>query len=365
MGADRKCKEIGIISDTTLHRHLLQSAVISANYKVGYIHDPGKKELKDIPFKAIGVWLVDLSDEDEWADLIAEIIEHSEAPVLFGDSEVPQHGTPPYNRWKKRLLAKISDHIGEPVTFSQPVHMANQAAHIPSQPAHIDSTDENIGSVTLPTKKPIKPPLPREFENASDGGESEQRVWVLAASLGGPAAVKEFLDYLPDGLPVAFILAQHIDGNFQTVLSQVLARNTQYTIINDCDNKKVTHGNMYVLSVEHAVSFSVNGTIIPSDEAWEGLYSPSIDQVIGAVAERWKDQSGAIIFSGMGEDGTKTVLDMHEYGGIILAQDQKSCANSCMPDAIRETGCVTYSGSPQQLAYQFVDLIRKQMPVAS
>ncbi|HEY9135921.1 MAG TPA: chemotaxis protein CheB, partial [Pseudomonadales bacterium] len=91
----------------------------------------------------------------------------------------------------------------------------------------------------------------------------------------------------------------------------------------------------------------------------------SIDQVIGAVAERWKDKSGAIIFSGMGEDGTKTVLDMHEQGGIILAQDQKSCVNSCMPDAIRRTGCVTYNGSPQQLAYQFVDLIRKQMPVAS
>lgn len=351
---DKKGKEIGILSDTTLHRHLLQSAVISANYKVGYIPDLGKKDLKDIPFEAIGVWLVDLSDEDKWTDLIAEIIEYSEAPILFGDIEVPQHGTPAYNRWKKRLLGKISDHIGDPVTFSQPVFRA-----------HEGNADEINESAVLPAKKPIKAPLPREFENASNGEESEDRVWVLAASLGGPAAVKEFLDYLPDGLPVAFILAQHIDRNFQNVLSQVLARNTQYNLINECDNKKVIHGNIYVLSVEHAVSFSKNGTIIPSDEPWDGPYSPSIDQVIGAVAERWKDKSGAIIFSGMGEDGTKTVLDMHEQGGIILAQDQKSCVNSCMPDAIRRTGCVTYNGSPQQLAYQFVDLIRKQMPVAS
>lgn len=344
----KRTKAIGIISDTSLHRHLLQSAVISANYRVAYVHDPEKKKIEDIPFNEIGIWLVDLSDEDEWADFIAEIVDSSEAPILFGDSEVPQHGTPPYNRWKKRLLAKISEQIGEPISFSK-------------------SIDDNVDfkPEKLPEKTLTKIPLPKEFENINDDEESEQKVWVLAASLGGPAAVKEFLEYLPSGLPVAFILAQHIDGSFQKVLSQVLERNTEYKIIHECDNKKVAHGNIYVLSVEHSVTFSANGTIIPSNEPWEGPYSPSIDQVIREVAERWRNQSGAIIFSGMGEDGTKAVLTMHEYGGLILAQDEKSCANSSMPDAIRQTGCVTYNGSPQQLAYQFVDLIRKQIPVAS
>ena len=348
-GAKAKVKDkaIGIISDTTLHRHLLQSALMSANYKVKYIHDPEKKDLKNIPFDIIDVWLVDLSDEDEWEELIAEVIGSTDVPVLFGEDTVPLHGTPAFNRWKKRLLSKIKKYIGDPLSYSQAVN------------------DESSGASSPSVKKPTKAHLPKEFENQSGGIETAERVWVLAASLGGPAAVKEFLEYLPNGLPVAFILAQHIDGGFQKVLSQVLERNTEYKIITECDDKKVVHGNIYVLSVEHSVTFSPGGMVVSSNEPWEGPYSPSIDQVIGAVADRWKSQSGAVVFSGMGEDGTKTVPTMYEYGGLILAQDESSCANSSMPDAIRDTGCVSFNGSPQQLAYQLVDLIRKQLVVAN
>jgi len=342
-----KDKGIGIISDITLHRHLLQSALMSANYKVRYIHDPEKKKLNNIPFDIIDVWLVDLSDGSEWEELIADIIENTDAPVLFGEDTVPLHGTPAFNRWKKRLLGKINDYIGPPLSYSQSIE---------------DETAE-IGK--LPAEKPTKVHLPKELENQNSSIETAERVWVLAASLGGPAAVKEFLEYLPNGLPVAFILAQHIDGGFQKVLSQVLERNTEYKIITTCEGEKVNHGNIYVLSVEHSVTFSASGMILSSNNPWEGPYSPSIDQVIGAVADRWKSQSGAIIFSGMGEDGTKTVPIMYESGGLILAQDEESCANSSMPDAIRNTGCVSFNGSPQQLAYQFVDLIRKQLAVAS
>lgn len=347
-----KDKCIGIISDISLHRHLLQSALMSANYKVKYIHDPDKKELKNIPFDTIDVWLVDLSDEDEWEDLINEVLENTDAPVLFGEDTVPQHGTPAFNRWKKRLLKKINEYIGPPLSYSQAVD---------DEEAEVKAGIDGI----ITAKKPTKVHLPKEFDNQSASIDTAQRVWVLAASLGGPAAVKEFLEYIPTGLPVAFILAQHIDGGFQKVLSQVLERNTEYNIITECENKKVIHGNIYVLSVEYSVTFSASGVILSNNEPWEGPYSPSIDQTVGAVADRWRGQSGVIVFSGMGEDGTKTVPIMYEYGGLILAQDEDSCANSSMPDAIRDTGCVSFNGSPQQLAYQFVDLIRKQLAVAS
>ena len=284
--------------------------------------------------------------------MIADIMEHSDAPVLFGEDKVPQHGSPAFNRWKKNLLNKIKNLIGEPILFSQKVQ----------RDLSDDAEDKGTDKAR---KKPVKVPLPKGITVEENENGYADRVWILAASLGGPAAVKEFLEYLPDGLPVAFVLAQHIDGGFQKVLSQVLERNTNYKVVTDCDNQRVNAGSIYVLSVEHSVTFSEAGTIIPSDEPWEGPYSPSINQVIEAVAERWRGQSGVIVFSGMGEDGNKTVHIMHEYGGLVLAQDQESSANSSMPDAIRETGCVAFNGNPQQLAYQFVDMLRKQMAVAS
>jgi chemosensory pili system protein ChpB (putative protein-glutamate methylesterase) len=51
-----------------------------------------------------------------------------------------------------------------------------------------------------------------------------EHIWVLGASLGGPNAVKEFLDALPKGLPVGFVYAQYIDARFQKALIQTLSR---------------------------------------------------------------------------------------------------------------------------------------------
>ncbi len=61
-------------------------------------------------------------------------------------------------------------------------------------------------------------------------GEPARQVWLLAASLGGPAAVKEFLDALPGGLPIGFIYAQHIDAAFETALPQAVGRHSQWHV---------------------------------------------------------------------------------------------------------------------------------------
>src|SRR5690606_23699551 len=48
-------------------------------------------------------------------------------------------------------------------------------------------------------------------------------LWILAASTGGPAAVKEFFAQLPAELAIAFIYAQHIDTNYATTLIRMIS----------------------------------------------------------------------------------------------------------------------------------------------
>lgn len=56
-------------------------------------------------------------------------------------------------------------------------------------------------------------------DSALRAGEPAHQVWLLAASLGGPEAVKAFMDALPGGLPVGFVYAQHIEASFESALS--------------------------------------------------------------------------------------------------------------------------------------------------
>ena len=60
--------------------------------------------------------------------------------------------------------------------------------------------------------------------------------------------------------------------------------------------------------------------------------------------------AGAIVFSGMGDDGATGCRSMAEYGGIVWAQDVDSCVISSMPDQARKTNNVTFSANPQKLA---------------
>lgn len=69
-----------------------------------------------------------------------------------------------------------------------------------------------------------------------------------------------------------------------------------------------------------------------------------------AVAKRYGNMAGTIIFSGMGDDGALGCKAIAEGGGVVWAQDVDSCVISSMPDQARKTNTVTYSANPQTLA---------------
>ena len=65
--------------------------------------------------------------------------------------------------------------------------------------------------------------------------------------------------------------------------------------------------------------------------------------------------------TGMGNDGAIAAPRLAAQGAAIWAQSADSCAVSSQPDSVRETGCVGYSGTPEQLARQLVDRVRREV----
>ena len=326
---------IGIIADTTLQGHLLSSAVRGQGYEVVVNSDPGNIEPGWLTSDALDLWVVDLNHEDRWQDFLDRLLEDTPVPILFSDGQAPARNSPLYPRWERRLLRKMLDYVGRP--------------------------EVDVKLESLPPAKPaISIPTPSEFRKVPVGPVPE-RIWVLGASLGGPAAVKLFLDCLPSELPVAFILAQHIDNSFLETLAGVLCRDNSFACRVGYDGKQLSHGTVLIAPVEYEVSFSETGRLLSTGKPWEGPYSPSIDEVIGNVSSRFTDRAGAILFSGMGNDGSIAAPNMKQRGGPIWAQDAASCACSSQPDSVRDTGCVSYSGTPEKLALALVEYVRQDI----
>jgi chemosensory pili system protein ChpB (putative protein-glutamate methylesterase) len=183
---------------------------------------------------------------------------------------------------------------------------------------------------------------------------SARQVWVLAASTGGPSAVKQFLGALPPDLGVGFVYVQHIDTGFKDTLAQVMSRAGHYPA------RVVEHGSvirpneMAIVSPDRATELLANGTFVVNDRPWAAPYSPSADYIVANVAHCFGRRSGVIVFTGMGDDGASGSRLMRQKGGQVWVQSPATCTSDSMPLSTLAMGCVEFEGDPPALAAQLV-----------
>jgi len=177
--------------------------------------------------------------------------------------------------------------------------------------------------------------------------------WVLGASLGGPAAVKQFLQNLPADIDACFIIAQHIDESFLPVLAEILSTNTRFEVAIANGSVALEAGKVLLSPLQGKIVILSDGSLmVDRTQKWSEPYSPCIDDVITAVAEVYGERAGAVIFSGMGQDGMHGARKLKQAGGRVWAQQPETCANASMPQAIIDNQLADVVASPQELAAQ-------------
>lgn len=331
---ERRNPRIGVVSDSNLQRLALAQTVKGHGYELGLNTSPDRLDEAALHAAELDVWLVDMQEEDEV--FLDRLLDNSAAPILFGLEEAPAQGSRGYPRWERRVFVKLRDTVGEPV-LEEHLNVLEEA-----EPGHAIALE-----------------LPAEC--ATRNPDELDLVCVLAASLGGPAAIKEFLDCLPKGMPVAFVLAQHIDERMQSTLAHVLVRHNGMPCKVAAAGDRLRHGEMLIAPVGSEIDFAANGDVLVRNSKWDGPYSPSIDQIIANVMRRFGESSGALIFSGMGGDGSISGPMMQEAGGFLWAQTAESCACASQPDSMRATGVVSFNGTPTELAAHLVEHVRNRV----
>jgi chemotaxis response regulator CheB len=182
---------------------------------------------------------------------------------------------------------------------------------------------------------------------------SALRCWVLGASIGGPEAVREFLAQMPADADVVFLLAQHMGADFVDLMTQQLARATPLPVRSGGDGMRAAPGEVIVVPLADRLLIESDGEMRVVSSAQVSPYSPSIDQVLRDVADRFGADAGAIIFSGMAHDAIEGARYLHERGGQVWAQDPSTCVISSMVDGACEAGVVSVVAAPAELARRF------------
>lgn len=329
---------IGVIADTSLQRHVLQQALSANGYQVVLNSDPARLQEADLEAIDADLWLVDLAQTED-SPLVNALLERDQCPVLFGEGHAPERHSEHYPRWERRLFGKLKRLVGDPSRVVGP------------------SLEILRGEV----QRPACLELPSALVNAQSlTGEPAREVWLLAASLGGPEAVKAFLDALPGGLPLGFIYAQHIEASFESALSQVVGRHSQWRVNQSRANDAIRYGEVVVAPINQEMGFSADGAMLLSGRSWPEPYSPSIDQMMLNLAQQFGNRCGVIAFSGMGSDGSAAAAYVLRQGGKVWTQRADACVCSSMSDSLREGGYSSLSGDPRELAQALVNHLAQQ-----
>lgn len=198
-----------------------------------------------------------------------------------------------------------------------------------------DATDES-GLSLIPT--------------AGSGGTEIPRVVVLAASIGGPDALRTFLSGLSPDVQAAFLIVQHLESGYFDRLAQQLQKSTALPVKVATRGMRTQVGEVVVVPASERVTLEADGQLVFSAHDSPPQYSPSIDGVLRDVADRFGRRATAIIFSGLAGDGLEGAAYLTSRGGEVWVQDPSSCVVSSMVDGAVARGIVEFTGSPRELA---------------
>ncbi|MBP8171205.1 MAG: chemotaxis protein CheB [Pseudomonas sp.] len=335
---EQAAARIAVLADTSLQRHVLQQALVGNGYTVVLNSDPARVDEAALAACETDLWLVDLAQSED-SPLVDNLLEHASAPVLFGEGHAPERHSENYPRWERRLFGKLKKLVGDPA----------------------QGVGRSLAALLADAARPARLELPKALADMPlAAGEPARQVWLLAASMGGPAAVKEFLDALPGGLPIGFVYAQHIDASFEASLPQAVGRHSQWQVNQARQGDAIRCGEVVVAPISFELGFADDGAMAIAERAWPEPYSPSIDQMMLNLAQHFGAQCGVLAFSGMGSDGSAAAAYVRRQGGEIWTQRADSCACASMPDSLREGGYSQFSGSPRELAEALVNYLAGQ-----
>ncbi len=178
--------------------------------------------------------------------------------------------------------------------------------------------------------------------------EDENRFPIvgIGASAGGLEAIGQVLKNLV-GEQMAFVVVQHLAPQYESSLTELLARTTHLHVATAADGLKIEPGYVYVIppNADLAVLHGVLHLMTPGP----GVHLP-IDFFFRALAQDQGPLSVGIVLSGTGTDGTYGLKAIKDAGGITMVQDPATAKYDGMPRSALDSGHTDYCLTTEALA---------------
>lgn len=205
--------------------------------------------------------------------------------------------------------------------------------------------------------------MAENLENQSVNQEKKKKsensfpVVAIGASAGGLTAFKKLLRAISEEPGMAFLFVQHLDPDHESLLPDILQKETKMPVAELTDECEFELNHVYVMPSDklmRAIDGKLRLTDRPEKKKSERVLP--IDLLFSALAEIYESHAIGVVLSGTASDGTKGLKAIKDGGGITFAQDVESAEYNGMPGSAIQAGVVDFVLPPEEIPEKLLEI---------
>ena len=179
----------------------------------------------------------------------------------------------------------------------------------------------------------------------------------IGASAGGLEAFQTFFRHMGEGSGMAFVLISHLAPDHDSLLSELLAKETQMSVLQVTEEIRLQPNRVYVIPPNATLTVD-DGILRLSTPLQARGHRAPINIFFRSLAEDQGENAVCIILSGTGSDGTIGMKSIKEFGGLAIAQDSSTAKYDSMPRNAVITGLVDYVLPVEDIPARLIEYAR-------
>lgn len=165
----------------------------------------------------------------------------------------------------------------------------------------------------------------------------------IGASTGGPVALQEVISRIPMNFPYGIVVAIHMPKAFTGPYADRLNAKCSITVKEAVDGEQIKPGTILIApgGMHSLVQRGGGGLTLkvqPPANYPQYVYIPSVDLLIGSMADACGGSMLGVVLTGMGNDGFKGMQQLKQKGGVTIVQDEATSTIYGMPKACVDGG---------------------------
>ena len=166
-------------------------------------------------------------------------------------------------------------------------------------------------------------------------------VVCIGASTGGTESLRVVLEMLPRDCP-GIVIVQHMPERFTATFARRLDALCQISVKEAEHNDPVLPGQALIAPGNRHMLLSRRGhgyVVELKDGPLVSRHRPSVDVLFRSAARAAGRNAVGVIMTGMGDDGARGLLEMHQTGSVTIAEHESTAVVFGMPkEAIARGG---------------------------